>query len=297
MTRSSYLKLPARQRLGHLRQLYWDNTQRFHWALGYCARRSIRLYRVTSTLYPMSDEPTGVRALKSIAMTLASIGRRAKRLDIRILLHPDQFVVLNSESPATAKTSAMILKKHALWFDLFNLEPSPWNLMNIHGGKSGRANELIKIVKKLPENVRTRLTFENDEYSYSSAEIVRICRATGCPMVFDCHHHVIHEKLDSYDHPSIAHYTSAARETWPDPSWQVCHVSNGEAAFRDRYHSERITMMPKAFERVPWLEVEARGKEQAILALRQSWPTSGSPEYAFPLRKPTARQVREAVEG
>ena len=294
LTRAQYLKAPTRDRSLKLRELYWDNLQRLHWTLGYCARRGIRLYRATSALFPMSDEPAGRKVLESMPAMMSSVGRRASKLGIRVLLHPDQFVVLNSESPQTRRTSVKILKKHALWFDLFGLERSPWNLMNLHGGKAGRADELVEIVRKLPENIRSRLTFENDEYSYSSAQILRVCRETGCPMVFDCHHHVIHDKLDSYDHPSVAYYTDAARETWPDPSWQVCHVSNGETAFRDRYHSEHVTMMPRAFRRVPWLEVEARGKERAILNLRQHWPADGRPPYGLATRKPTAAELREA---
>ena len=295
MTRARYLKLATRQRADALRELYWDNLNRVHAALGYCARRGITLYRVTSALFPMSDEPAGQRVLKSMPALMSSVARRAERLGIRVVIHPDQFVVLSSETPETAKTSAKILKKHALWFDLFGLEASTWNLMNIHGGKSGRSEELIRAVARLPDPVRGRLTFENDEFSYSSQQILDICRATGCPMVFDCHHHVIHEGLDSYDHPSVAYFTEAARETWPNPEWQLCHVSNGDAAFRDRYHSEFVTMMPRAFRDVPWLEVEARGKERAIAALRESWPDHAAPPYGLPLRKATAAEERAAL--
>lgn len=300
ITRQQFLKLDPDEQAGRLLGIYWENTQRLHWTLGYCARRKIALYRATSGLYPMSDEPLGRGVLTNLPATLSSVGRRAERLGIRMLLHPDQFVVLNSETPATVETSRKILDKHALWFDLFGLAQTPWNAINLHGGKGGRADELVAVVADLPDNVRRRLTFENDEYSYSAEEILAICRRTGCPMVFDCHHHVIREKLDSYDHPSVAYFTRAARDTWPKPGWQVCHVSNGETAFRDRYHALHVTMMPRAFRDVPWLEVEARGKEQAILRLRLGWPTSGDPPPGFPLEKPTgttkARKHRAGAE-
>ena len=297
VTRTGYLKLPPRQRATKLLELYWNNVQRLHFALGYCHRRNIRLYRATSGLFPMSDEALGRRVLDSIPATLSSVGRRAGRLGIRVLLHPDQFVVLNSETPAVARTSRKILEKHAHWFDLLGLAQSPWNAMNIHGGKAGRAEALVANVAKLPHNVRSRLTFENDEYGYGAAEILEVCRRTGCPMVFDCHHHVIKERLSSYDHPSVAYYTRAARETWPRPEWQVCHVSNGEGAFLDRYHSERIGLMPRAFRDVPWLEVEARGKERAILGLRRQWPIHAAPGYGVPLRKSPRRHGVTEGEG
>ena len=90
-------------------------------------------------------------------------------------------------------------------------------------------------------------------------------------MVFDAHHHVIHEGLDSYDDPSVAEMVAAARTTWPDPEWQLVHISNGRTAFNDRNHSDLITVMPSSYRNAPWIEVEAKLKEEAIAKLRQEW--------------------------
>ena len=93
-------------------------------------------------------------------------------------------------------------------------------------------------------------------------------------MVFDCHHHVIKERLGSYDHPSVAKFTRMARKTWPDPSWQIVHLSNGAASFADRNHSDFITAVPGAYAKVGWIEVEARGKDGAIARMRTERPTA-----------------------
>ena len=81
----------------------------------------------------------------------------------------------------------------------------------------------------------------------SGSEILGVCRAALVPMVFDAHHHVVHEKLDSYEDPSIAEILRAARETWPVPEWQLVHISNGREFFNDRNHSDLITAMPSAY--------------------------------------------------
>ena len=296
ITRTRYLALPPAERDAQLRAIYWDNIHRLQGTLGYCHRRNIRLYRVTSNLFPMSDEPAGEAILRSMAATLSAVGRRAERLGVRVVLHPDQFVVLNSESEQVRATSVMILEKHALSFDLMGLPRSPWSLMNIHGGKAGRTAELVAAIERLPPAVRSRLTLENDEYSFSAADILAVCQKTGVPMLFDCHHHVIKENLPNYNHPSVADFTRKARDTWPDPAWQVCHVSNGDSAFLDRYHSQQITMMPKAFLEVPWIEVEARGKELAIAQIRENWPQRATPPKGFPLRNTTAAEKRRLTE-
>ena len=165
----------------------------------------------------------------------------------------------------------MILESQAWLMELLGQPRSPWALIEIHGGKRGRSDALTQVIGELSDAVRSRLGLENDEYSYSAYEILEVCRATGVAMIFDAHHHILKEGLDSYEHPSVAEMVQAARLTWPDPSWQVVHLSNGRTHFRDRSHSDLITEMPAAYATVPWIEVEAKHKEAAIGQLRTTW--------------------------
>ena len=117
VTRTRFLTLKPAERVETLRELYWDNLRRFHVALTFCHQHSIRLYRVTSALFPMSDGPEGSDVLESMPAMLSAIGRRAEHLGIRVVIHPDQFVVLNSDSEKVVATSVRILEKHARAFD------------------------------------------------------------------------------------------------------------------------------------------------------------------------------------
>ncbi|MBH8574494.1 UV DNA damage repair endonuclease UvsE [Nostocaceae cyanobacterium CENA369] len=273
ITRTRYLKLSDVERESALRELYRHNLQCLHNALSFCQENKIRLYRMPSGLFPMSDleDEIGANILEEMSADLSKIGQRAQALDIRMVLHPDQFVVLSSDSPEVVRNSIKILEGQALTLDLLGLPRSPWSLMNIHGGKSQRAEQLIKVISQLPEAIKSRLTFENDEYAYSSEEILAVCQQAGVPMVFDAHHHICHENLDSYNHPSVALIFYAARETWANPDWQLVHISNGEQAFNDRKHSDLITAMPDVYHQAPWIEVEAKHKEEAIAHLRSWW--------------------------
>ena len=199
---------------------------------------------------------------------MARFGKYAGKNGVRVVLHPDQFVVLSSESQHVVQQSIGIMRDHAQIFDLLNLPQTSWSAMILHGGKAGRAAALIETIRQLPPNIRSRLVLENDEYAYGAAEILDVCRAAGVPMVFDGHHHIIREKLDSYEHPSLAFFTRAARDTWPDSAWQIVHISNGLRSFRDATHHDLITLFPTAFLEAPWVEVEAKAKEKAILQLR-----------------------------
>jgi UV DNA damage endonuclease len=275
-TRKRLRQFDAAEQKRRLRELYAANLQRLDGALDFCRERSLRLYRMTSGLFPFADDDAGADVLEEFGDKAARIGARAARLGIRLVLHPDQFVVLSSDSAQVVANSVRILETHARVLDLLTLPRSPWALVEIHGGKRDRAEQLVRVVDGLPEAVRSRIAFENDEYSYGAAEILEVCRAARVPMVFDAHHHIVREKLSSYDHPSVAEALAAARETWPTPEWQLVHISNGRASFNDRHHSDLIEEMPAAYASVPWIEVEAKQKELAIEKLKDEWLGRGA---------------------
>ncbi len=269
LTRKRLLQFEEADQQNLLRELYADNLQRLGRAIDYCTMHAIWLYRYTAKLFPFDDTPLGAAILTEFSEELAAVGERATAAGIRLLVHPEQFIVLNSESPQVVENSITMLSAHGRLMDLLQQPRSPWAPIEIHGGKGGRGPELAAIIKELPAAVRTRLVLENDERAYGAEEILTICRAAGVPMVFDAHHHVCHQQLESYDHPSIAELVAAAATTWPDPSWQVLHISNGREGFCDRRHSDIVTTMPAAYWHAPWIEVEAKHKEEAIKALRR----------------------------
>lgn len=279
ITRKRLLQLEIAEQERVLRDLYAENLRRLGAAVSFCEMEGIRLYRLISGLFPFADEPIGAKVLSEFAEAMKQVGDRAQLAGIRLVLHPDQFVVLNSDRPEVIENSLKILRTHAWVMDLLGLPQSPWALMNIHGGKGDRAERLIQTIRELPDNIRLRLTLENDEYTYSAQQILEICQAASIPMVFDAHHHVIHEHLDSYEHPSVLEMVVAARSTWNPPEWQLVHISNGCDSFNDPHHSDFITMMPSSYRNVSWIEIEAKQKEMAIAKLREEWLPI---ETAFP---------------
>ncbi|NJK65254.1 MAG: UV DNA damage repair endonuclease UvsE [Microcoleus sp. SU_5_3] len=271
VTRKRLLQLTAIEQERVLSELYADNLKRLDKAIDFCYANNIKLYRMTSALFPFADTDLGETVLDSMNEELQRVGDRAISLNIRLVLHPDQFVVLSSDKPDVVKNSIKILATHALIMDKLRQPRSPWALMNIHGGKGSRAAQLKSVIRDLPESIRSRLTFENDEYAYSSLELLDVCLDTAVPLVFDAHHHVIHEHLESYDDPNVAEMLAAVRNTWRVPEWQLVHISNGREFFADPRHSDLIADMPNCYYNAPWIEVEAKFKELAIDKLRAEW--------------------------
>ncbi len=271
ITRKRLLQFSENEQKKTLEELYSENIKRLNLAIDFCLKNELLLYRITSNLFPFADTELGEEVLNQFDEKLWETGQRVRAAGIRLVVHPDQFVVLSSDNPEVVATSIKLLKMHAMILDKLGQPQSPWAVMEVHGGKSDRAEQLVQVIRALPEGIRSRLALENDEYAYSAQEILDICRQAGIPMVFDAHHHIIHEKLESYDHPSVAQMQAAAQSTWPVPEWQLVHISNGREAFGDRHHSDLITVMPSSYRSVPWIEVEAKLKEEAIAKLRQEW--------------------------
>ena len=254
-----------------LRVIYQENINRLNLAIEFCVANNINLYRMSSGLFPFSDEPFGAEILTDYAPQLAAIGKSALDKNIRLVLHPDQYVVLSSDSELVIENSVKILTMHARLMDLLGQPRSEWAVMNIHGGKGDRSDKLVESVEKLPEAIRSRVCFENDEHAYSSAQILDVCRRASVPFVFDAHHHVCREKLDSFNDDSVTETFWAARETWKTPENQLVHISNGRDHFQDRAHHDLIFDMPDVFRFAPWIEIEAKHKEIAIAKLQREW--------------------------
>lgn len=268
ITRKRLLAHSADSQRRLLDDIYRDNIQTFDAALRFCEREGISLYRIPSSIFPFADEEIGRERLQELAPALARSGGRARQKNIRLVMHPDQFVVLNSDSGGVVQNSIKILQMHAEIMDLLDQPRSPWALVEIHGGKSGRADALVEAIARLPDAIRCRLGLENDEYAYGAREIADICTRSGVPMVFDAHHHIVHEDLPSYEHPSVAEMLLRARATWAPPEHQLVHISNGRDGFNDRQHADLIATMPSAYRQAPWIEIEAKQKEEAIRGLR-----------------------------
>src|SRR5688500_15082821 len=67
ITRTRFLSLDNTKRRAALLDIYNDNLNRLYKALRFCDERGIRLYRMTSALFPMNDYPEGEEVFAGLA--------------------------------------------------------------------------------------------------------------------------------------------------------------------------------------------------------------------------------------
>ena len=134
LTRKRLLQFDTAEQKRMLRELYADNLSRLNRALDFCSERGLKLYRLTSGLFPFADDEAGADVLEEFASAARATGERATALGIRLVIHPDQFVVLSSDSEQVVANSIKILSTHARVFDLLAQPRTAWAVMEIHGG-------------------------------------------------------------------------------------------------------------------------------------------------------------------
>ena len=255
-----------------IRALYLHNVQMLGDILKRAASAGVRLFRVSSAMFPLADRvPRSLWDSDVIRSALSRVGAIASSSKIRLTTHPGQFCVLSSDSDSVVEKAVVELEIHGWMFDSMGMPRSPEAAINIHGGKSDRSSRLTEAILSLPPASRSRLTLENCETCYSVVDLLPVSLATGVPIVWDSHHHVFNPG-DLTDDEAC----DATRETWPSGVRPLQHLSNTEpgregGSFTERRkHSDMIHYIPAAqLERLRRdeidVEIEAKLKNLAVL--------------------------------
>jgi UV DNA damage endonuclease len=259
-----------------IREVYVNNINELIRLVPKLVANNIKLFRMSSGLFSLAEYNRDVLDNdEQISLLLTKLGKLFTDAGIRVTTHPDQFVVLSSDNPVTVDNAIKELSHHAWVFDKMGLPVSPYAAINIHGGKSDRLGQLVKAIRYLPNNVRSRLTFENDESAYSLVDLLAVHEATDIPVVWDSHHHVFNDGGMSLDDAySLAVYTWRKSHCKP-----LQHLSNTEEGLEDgsfterRKHSQYIRYVPDCQREglvsdVVDVDVEAKMKNLAVSNLR-----------------------------
>ncbi len=259
--------------LAKLNRLSLENADALLAALRFCADNGIGCFRVNSQILPLKTHPVcgyevdNLPEGAEIIRRFQACGRFARTHDMRTCFHPDQFVVLNSQRPDVIGASIRELEYQA--------EVAEWigaDVVNIHGGgaygdKAKALADFTRSLDRLSSKVRSRLTVENDDKTYTPADLLPICEATGIPLVYDVHHHRCNP-----DGLSVEQATQKALATWNrEPMFHLSSPVEGWDGPKPERHHDFIDVkdFPKYWRnRALTVEVEAKAKEAAVLKLK-----------------------------
>ena len=238
-------------------------------------KNNFNLFRVTSNLFPWCSEYElhDLPDYNEIKNILNMTGDFINKNNLRITSHPGPFNVLTSPRENVVKNCIKDLSVHGQVFDLMNLSRTTFNKINIHIGgayndKQSALKRFCENFNKLPNNVKTRLTVENDdrESLYSVKELYDgIYTNIKIPIVFDYHHHKFcNGGLNERDALNLA------ISTW-DKIKPVVHYSESrsleknDSKIKPQSHSDYIYEYINTYGENVDIMVEAKHKELAVL--------------------------------
>ncbi len=290
-TATAISKMKRPDALAKLSRLCMENAEALLAALQYCADNRIGCFRVNSQILPIKTHPVcgyQVNDLPDgdeIIRRFKECGRFAQKYKMRTCFHPDQFVVLNSPREDVVDKSVQELE--------YQGEVAEWigaDVINIHGGgaygdKPKALADFARNLDRLSSRVRSRLTVENDDKTYTPSDLLPICKANGIPLVYDVHHHrCLPDKL------SIEQATKRALATWNrEPLYHISSPIEGWDGPKPERHHDFINVkdFPECWRRMTiTVEVEAKAKEVAVAKLLSELKNAepDSPWFVYMLR-------------
>lgn len=157
----------------------------------------LRMLRITSdmlTFYTMDEYQYFWKrqdVQDSLARWFAPLGELARKNDVRLSFHPDQFCCIASESDSIVNKSIEELEYHtdmARWMG-YGKQKLDFKI-NIHLSGKRKSLGLDLIWNKISPELRNCLTLENDEYQTGLDDLIILSDKVG--IVLDIHHHFIH---------------------------------------------------------------------------------------------------------
>jgi UV DNA damage endonuclease len=270
-TATALARLERPRQLERLAGLCQANAEALGQAIDYCADHGIGAFRINSQILPLKTHPqVGYRMEElpgggAIIEQFRQAGRMAAQKRIRLSMHPDQFVVLNSNTPKVVASSLAELAYQAEFGEWTGVD-----VINLHGGgiygdRAAALDRLEQEIERLPAAIRSRLTLENDDRCFTPSDLLPVCRRTGIPLVYDVHHHrCLPDAL------SVEDATTAAIQTWGGrkPLFHISSPKAGWIAGADpRPHHDFIDPadFPACWRNLDLtIEIEAKAKETAV---------------------------------
>ncbi|MEI7998348.1 MAG: UV DNA damage repair endonuclease UvsE [Candidatus Omnitrophota bacterium] len=271
-TATSLMKLRKDDALRKISSLCLRNAQSLQQALLYCRSNNIGSFRVNSQILPLKTHPFVGYDVEKLpeAKEIIEAFKQCKLLllenNLRITFHPDQFILLSSPNEEVTKRSIADLNYQA--------QVSRWigaDVINIHGGgaygnKQLALEQVARNLKRLSKEVRSRLTFENDDKTYTPSDLLPLCKREGIPFVYDVHHHRCNP-----DTLSVEEVTKLALATWKrEPLFHISSPKEGWGGGNISSHHDYINVkdFPDCWREITMtVEVEAKAKELAVKRL------------------------------
>ncbi|PWK08373.1 UV DNA damage repair endonuclease UvsE [Tumebacillus permanentifrigoris] len=278
MTVTNFQKIIDREAaLRKLTSIAAKNLQNSLRVMRHAHAQGIHVYRFTSKIVPMigHELTEDWDFWTKLKPEFEEVGKFVRDSGMRVSFHPDHFTLLNSKSETVIENSIADLERHVKMFNLMELDQRAKLVMHIGGTFKDKAESIQRFEDNyalIPDEVKRRVTLENDDKTYTVLETLELCERQGIPMVLDIHHHRCNPGNED-----LRDLLPRIFATWDDTGLvPKIHVSSPKSETDLRSHADYIELS----DLLPFLDlvhelggsdldimVEAKQKDDAAMRL------------------------------
>ncbi|RYG75132.1 UV DNA damage repair endonuclease UvsE [bacterium] len=209
----------------------------------YLEKANISMYRISSDFAPYlthPDMPQFHQQIEEAKTELEELGKRANRMNLRLSFHPSQYIILNSPSEKITATSMRDFMAQATILDVMEQGSEAvvvTHVGGVYGDRDASMARFVEHFKALPEPAQRRLVLENDDVSYSAADVLKIHAETGIRCIFDHQHH----NCINPEGWSPEEACSEVLKTWPEGCRPKIHFSSPRQEDREILRVDKTT--------------------------------------------------------
>jgi len=272
--------------LDYVSNLAYDNILDMQKIIEWNVQNNITAYRMSSDMFPWFTEYEFEQLpnFDKIHKKLQEIGKYCRENNHRVSFHPGPFNCLASPTDTVVEKTISELDKHSQIMNYLGFKANHNTKINIHvggayGDKQKTAVRFCQNFAKLNEDTQKRLTIENDDkeslYTINNLYTL-IHKKINIPLVFDYHHHYIHnDGMSEKDALDMAVST-----------WQVqptVHFSSSKKLFENIENDNKIKIQAHAdfiYKKVNTyghdlcIIFEAKAKDLSVLKYNESYEIS-----------------------
>jgi len=273
-------KLEPAARLKKLRQVMQTNFFNLMDLLAFNVEHHIYLYRLPSEFVPLATHPVTAdwNWAKEFSWDFQKAGEYIRKHKIRVTAHSGHYSILNTDKPAVLESTIADFTYHARVFDLLGLDDDSVLVTHVGGVYEDKGSALDRFAanfEQLPDAVKRRLVVENDDVSFTMAEVLELCERIGVPMVLDIHHHMCLSNGEDW-----VEYLPRIMATWGNRTPKI-HVSSPKSQEDFRAHADNIdpdqflSYMTALADYDIDIMLECKKKDDALLTLRRNLEKRG----------------------
>ncbi len=253
----------------------------------------IRFFRISSDLIPFGPMPAfPFDWAEAFDWKFREIRALVKAEALRVTSHPGQYTVLNSPRETVVQNSVDELEHQARVLKLMD----PTGTMTLHvggayGDKPSAMDAFARNVDRLSDAARSRLILENDDTTFTLAEVVGLAERTGLAVVVDLFHHVLNPSGETWD-SGLVPLLDRAMATWngrPPKMHLSSHKPGTRTSHADYLHMDDVQTLVDVMAQVgrpddPYdVMLEAKRKEIAVLEVQRYLDTGERPSRLIPM--------------